>query len=88
MIGSVVHRRTSTPTTSRSPNQQYNYAAAVSFLLGLVIVVVSYAVILLTANRTEPDVMTVTTSAAPATVRPHAAARARRPHRRPQAACR
>jgi multiple sugar transport system permease protein len=31
-------------------NQQINYAAAVSFLLGLVIVIVSYA-ILLTANR-------------------------------------
>jgi multiple sugar transport system permease protein len=31
-------------------SQQVNYAAAVSFLLGLVIVIVSYAV-LLTANR-------------------------------------
>ena len=41
---------TCTPTTLAFTSQQINYAAAVSFLLGLVIVVVSYAV-LLTANR-------------------------------------
>jgi multiple sugar transport system permease protein len=34
-------------------SQQINYAAAVSFLLGLLIVIISYA-FLLTANRRRP----------------------------------
>ena len=48
------HRQSYTPNlyayTLAFTGQQVNYAAAVSFLLGLVIVIVSYAV-LLTANR-------------------------------------
>ena len=61
-------------------SQQINYAAAVSFLLGLVIVIVSYAV-LLTANRRR-TVMTATATGAPtvaATDRARAAARRRPP---------